>query len=351
VTLRTGEVKDQGREGDFTQRRPLSTPPVVSHSVVQMKFEGADSQAEMVGLDPLPGIVNYFIGDDPSKWRTNIPTYQKIGYKDLYPGIDLVYYGNQGHLEYDLVVAPGADPTQIMLAFDGAEQIAVDELGDLVLILPRSATETAGEATLRLHKPVVYQKDERGEKHLLDGNYVLRGAETMAAHPTVALHVRETQYVAFQVSSYDANRPLIIDPVLSWATYLGGHGTDFGLGIAVDVGGNAYVTGFTGSPDFPGTAVSSIQSAFGGRVDAFVAKLNPTGTALLYSTYLGGSGEDTGTNIAVDQTGHAYVTGGTDSSDFPGTASSPIQSAFGGGEYDIFVTKLDTTGTGILYST
>jgi hypothetical protein len=183
----------------------------------------------MVGLDPLPGIVNYFIGDDPSKWRTNIPTYQKVGYKDLYPGIDLVYYGNQGQLEYDLIVAPGADPAQIMLAFDGAEQLTVNAQGDLVLTLPPSATETAQGAApaLRLHKPVVYQQDEQGEKHLLAGTYVLKVA---TAPQAVAVPMQEIQLVAFQVASYDASQPLIIDPMLSWATYLGGSGRDTGGG-------------------------------------------------------------------------------------------------------------------------
>lgn len=232
----------------------------------------------MVGLDPLPGIVNYFIGADPSKWRTHIPTYQKVGYKDVYPGIDLVYYGNQGQLEYDLIVAPGADPTQITLAFDGADQIAVDDQGDLVLTLPQSLREAADRAapTLRLHKPVVYQRDEHGEKHLLAGTYVLKAA---AAHQAVALHIQKTQHVAFQVASYDASQPLIIDPVLSWATYLGGTEYDIGYGIAVDAAGTAYVTGNTQTPasGFPGTTASLIQSTFGGGTDdAFVAKITST---------------------------------------------------------------------------
>ena len=406
LSLRTGEVKDQRRADHAARHNPVSNPSPSSHSIVRMSFAGADPQAEIVGLEPLPGIVNYFIGDDPSKWRTNIPTYQKIGYKDLYPGIDLVYYGNQGHLEYDLVVAPGADPTQIMLAFDGAGQIAVDEQGDLVLTLPSTTSGEAGEqpphfaSTLRLHKPVVYQQDEQGKKHLLASGYVLRATESAAAHPTVALHPQETQQVVFQVTSYDTSKPLIIDPVLSWATYLGGNDTAYGGGIAVDAAGNAYVsylggdapgyavvtklnaagtaivystslggsngasgspiavdqagqvyvTGWTMSPDFPGTAGSLIQSTLSGVTDAFVTKLNDTGTAILYSTYLGGSGGEQGNEIAVDATGHAYVTGITDGSGFPGTAGSPIQSTFGGG-VDAFVTKINEAGTALLYST
>jgi hypothetical protein len=185
LALRTGQDKPGRQERNTTPQTASSSPPSSSHSVLRMQFTGADPQAEMVGLEQLPGIVNYFIGEDPSKWRTNIPTYQKVGYKDLYPGIDLVYYGNQGQLEYDLVVAPGADLTQIILAFDGTEQIAVDEQGDLVLTLPQSSADVGqGEtATLRLHKPVIYQKDEQGEKHLLAGTYVLKVA---TAHQAVA---------------------------------------------------------------------------------------------------------------------------------------------------------------------
>ena len=349
LTARTGGAKDGEKGITAAQHKPLSSPSPSSQSVVRMKFAGADPQAEMVGLDKLPGIVNYFIGDDPSKWRTHIPTYQKVGYKDLYSGIDLVYYGNQGQLEYDLIVAPGADPNQIMLAFDGAEQLTVDEQGDLILTLPQSSIETTEGAapTLRLHKPVVYQKDEQGEKHLLAGTYVLKPA---TAHPTVALQRAETPHVAFQVASYDATRPLIIDPVLSWATYLGGSGFDQGYGIAVDAAGNAYVTGLTGSSDFPGTAGSPIQSTHGGDHDVFVTKLNAAGTALAYSTYLGSNGVDAGDAIAVDAAGNAYVTGNTNSSNFPGTAGSAIQSTFGG-RRDAFVTKLNAAGTSLLYST
>lgn len=352
LSLRTAAVKDQRNRDRFTQHKPFDSPSPISQSVVRMTFAGADAKAEMVGLEPLPGIVNYFIGDDPSKWRTNIPTYQKVAYKNLYAGIDLVYYGNQGHLEYDLVVTPGANPTQIMLAFDGAERIGVDDQGDLLLTLAPPSMETVEQAapTLRLHKPVVYQRDQQGEKHLLEGTYVLNAATDAKV---VVLHPREpTQLVAFHVASYDANRPLIIDPVLSWATYLGGSGEDVGHGIAVDTEGNAYVIGTTDTPGsgFPGTTSSLIQHTFGGGRDAFITKLNSTGTALVYSTYLGGSGNDLGLGIAVDPAGQAYITGEAGSSGFPGTTGSLIQNTFGGGENDAFVTKLNPAGNALIYS-
>ena len=354
LAFRTGEGKGERRNGEVYPGK-LSNNPPPSQSVVRMKFDGANSHAEMVGLDQLPGIVNYLIGGDPSKWRTNIPTYKKVEYKNVYPGIDLVYYGNQGQLEYDLIVAPGADPSLIRLVFDGAEKVEVDPAtGDLVLPLSAAAanselraenSELAAGAMLRLHKPVVYQMGEHGDKHLLAGTYVFLASETSPRTP----------HVAFQVASYDASKPLIIDPVLSWATYLGGSGNDNSQRIAVDQAGNAYVTGYTNTPGsgFPGTAGSLIQSTnAGGSWDAYVAKLNAAGTALVYSTYLGGNGQDLGQAIAVDTAGQAYVTGYTDTpgSGFPGTAGSLIQNTNGGGN-DVFVTKLNAAGTALVYST
>lgn len=364
LALRTGKAKGEGREGETYQGKLSNSASTTSDTLVRIKFDGANPHAEVVGLDKLPGIVNYFIGSDPSKWRTNIPTYKKVEYKNVYPGIDLVYYGNQGQLEYDLIVAPGADPNLIRLVFDGAEKVEVDPAsGDLVLTLsePSANSELSTEdsaraagATLRLHKPVVYQMGEHGDKHLLAGTYVLLASETSPPGPASAVrHPSETPspssltpHVAFQVAFYDASKPLIIDPVLSWATYLGGSGLDQPYGIAVDTAGNAYVTGYTTTPGsgFPGTAGSLLQSTYGGNTNAFVTKLNAAGTALVYSTYLGGSDGTIGHGIAVDGAGNAYVTGYTGSG-LPGTAGSSIQSTFGGGSSDAFVAKISFTPT------
>jgi len=203
LTLRTGEAKVQRREGEPHQGKLSNSPPPTAHSAVRMKFSGADLQTEFVGLDRLPGIVNYFIGGDPSTWHTNIPTYKKVEYKNVYRGIDLVYYGNEGQLEYDLIVAPGADPNLIRLGFDGAEKVEVDPAtGDLVLTVSESSTnselktehsELAARATLRLHKPVVYQMSEHGDKHFLAGTYVLLASETSPPGPaSVVPHSSET---------------------------------------------------------------------------------------------------------------------------------------------------------------
>jgi hypothetical protein len=371
LTLRTGETKTD-RRTDQQDRLP-SSAPLHTQSTLRMTFKGANPDAEAVGLDKLPGIVNYFIGADPSRWRTNIATYQKVVYKHVYAGIDLIYYGNHGQLEYDLIVAPGANPNLIRLGFEGADQVQVDPAsGDLVLTLSEPSTsfelgiessELAAGATLRLQKPVVYQLGEHGDKQFIAGNYLLLVSETLPSrHATASAHSSETsspsspiQHIALQVASYDTSKPLIIDPVLSWATYLGGSGTDNPLSIAVDTAGQAYVTGHTNTPSsgFPDTAGSAIQNAYGGgSFDAFVTKLNAAGTALVYSTYLGGSGQDIGQSIAVDSAGNAYVTGytSTSGSGFPGTAGSSIQNSNGGGN-DAFVTKLNATGTALLYST
>jgi hypothetical protein len=240
--------------------------------------------------------------------------------------VDLVYYGQSHQLEYDFVVAPGADPTIITLAFAGIDRVDVDAQGDLVLA-------TAGR-TLRFQKPVVYQEED-GRRHAIAGSYVRKGPHQ----------------VGFHVAAYNLARSLVIDPVLSYATFLGGSGSENSAGIgaiAVDAAGRAYVTGSTGSSDFP--TVHPLQPAPGGGGDAFVAKLTADGSALVYATYLGGSSFDQGTGIAVDAAGAAYVTGTTESSDFP--TVHPVQPMPGGGGLaDAFIAKLNAAGSAFVYAT
>jgi hypothetical protein len=284
-------------------------------SVERMKLIGANPKPRFEPLDKQPGISNYFIGNDPLKWRTNIPNYGKVALREVYPGIDLIFYSNERQVEYDWVVTPGADPKLIHVKWEGPSQVTKNARGDLVL-----------SASLIQQKPVILQDGKR-----IEGGYVVRGKE-----------------VAFELATYDAAKLLVIDPVLLYSTYLGGSAVDQSRGIAVDGSGNAYVTGFTSSLDFPGG--SSIQVGYGGGTfDAFVTKINAAGSARVYSTYLGGQVTEQGTGIAVDGAGNAYVTGFTNSFDFP--TSKPIQGAFALGAEDAFVTKIDAAGSTLVYST
>ena len=300
-----------------------------TQAVLRIRFVGANPKTRVQGQEELPGKANYFIGNAPTKWRTKVPTYAKVRYDDLYPGVDLIYYGTQRQLEYDVVVRPGADPNRIIFGIQGADDLEVDAQGDLVL------HTAAGQ--IRQHKPFVYQEVD-GVRKEIPGGYVLR----------------DTHQVGFRVTAYDPSLPLIIDPLLVYSTYLGGANNDNASAVAVDAAGNAYVTGITASAtNFPTTA-GAFQTTLGGGSDAFVTKLNPTGTALIYSTFLGGSDFDTGVGIAVDASGNAYVTGSTASTNFPTTAGAfqtTLAGPGGGSLTDAFVTKLNPTGTALVYST
>jgi len=365
-------------------QKPMPAPK--AGGVLRMKLRNANPATRVTGVDELAGTSNYFIGNDPAKWRTNVPTYAKVKYEGIYSGIDLVYYGNQRQLEYDFIVAPGANPNRIAFDVRGAKRIRRTEHGELVF--------KVGEDEIRWHKPVVYQEKDGTRREI-------------AAHYAIT----DTNSIAFEVAKYDASRPLYIDPLI-YSTYLGGSGQDAGYGIAVDNLGNAYVTGYTSSSNFPvtsgafqttccgafvtklnptGTALvystyldngwgrgiavdatgnayvtgnagggfpvtpGAFQTVCGGTCEygnAFVTKLNPTGSVLVYSTYLGGSGVygDLGTGIAVDNSGNAYVTGQTSSTNFPVTPDA-FQTTFGDGSTDAFVTKFNPQGSALVYST
>ena len=222
------EAKEQGSDKTASDPLSMTEPAPIKQSVVRMKLEGANPAPAIDGMEKLPGIVNYFIGNDPEKWRTKIPTYARVHYTEAYPGIDLAYYGNQGKLEYDFIVAPGADPNQIKLAFEGASDIKVADSGDLLL------TTSLGE--VRLQKPLVYQLEKDGHKTLVAGHYI----ESPKASNAVQI----------QLAAYDRGKLLVIDPVLLYSTYLGGSANEAGIefgpqGIAVDSSGNAYVAGAT----------------------------------------------------------------------------------------------------------
>jgi hypothetical protein len=319
-----GQAADLPTADEAGQR----SAPQPKAAVVRMQLIDSNPAAQARGADLLPGIVNYFLGNDASKWRTHIPTYARVQYQDIYPGVSLVYYGNPQQLEYDFVVGPGTDPSQIRLRFAGAQRVRIGAGGDLVV--------QAGDQVLLQGKPIAYQ-NVAGERREVAAGFVVHGQE-----------------VTFALGSYDRCQPLVVDPVLSYSTYLGGSGTDSGNAIAVDAAGNAYIVGFTTSPDFP-TANPLQPFLTPPYSNAFVAKLTADGSALVYSTFLGGSGDsvlgqgDNGTGIAVDTAGNAYVAGITSSANFP--TVNALQPRYGGGNGDAFVAKLTADGSALVYST
>jgi len=317
---------------DPTMGSPLTTTATMTESVVAMRFLGANPIPRVVPLDPLSGTVSYLVGSDPQKWNTGIATAARVAYQGVYPGIDLTYYGTAGQLEYDWDVAPGAAPQLISFALDGAQGLSLDGQGNLVI--------GTGGGPLLQRPPVAYQ-DIDGLRRSVPVSYTLD----------------PTGLVGFALGAYDPTQPLVIDPVLSYGTYLGGSGADQGFGVAVDASGNSYVLGATTSANFP-TTTGAYSTTATGSDDLFVTKLDPTGTSRVWSTYLGGSGDNVGSGagggIAVDGAGEVYLTGATYSTDFPVTANTAFQSHLNGGPGaggDAFVTKLTAAGSGLVYST
>jgi hypothetical protein len=374
--------------------RPLaeSRPDAARHAVLEaperslrMKLIAANPKPKLVGLDELPGRSHYLLGSDPRRWRRDVARYASVKYEGVYPGIDLVYHGREGVLEHDWIVAPGADPGRIRVGFEGTGPLSLDDEGNLVLSL--------GAAPILQRAPVVFQ-ESHGSRRMLRGRYRMAGPRA----------------VGFQVEDYDPSLPLVIDPSLDFSSYLGGSVEDAGQAIAVDAAGAVYVAGYTLSLDFPtasplqtrragprdafvtklapsgdaveystylggagsdvayGIAVDgsgsvtvagstasrdfpvagALQGASGGGTDAFVARLDPSGASLVYSTYLGGIGIDEARAVALDASGSAYVAGRTLSRNFP--TASPLQSAPGGAG-DAFVAKLSAAGDALVYST
>ncbi|HEX4950118.1 MAG TPA: SBBP repeat-containing protein [Blastocatellia bacterium] len=292
---------------------------------LKMRFPGAATPASIVGLEQLPGQSNYFTGA-PATWRTGVPGFAKVKYAGLYPGVDLIYYSNGRELEYDFQLAAGTNPSTIRLQFSGAEHLRLNAAGDLLIRM------SGGE--LRQHKPVAYQV-QNGVRREVASHFVLRGRSQ----------------VGFVVAEHDANLPLVIDPSISYATYLGGSDVDEGHAIAANWTG-IYIAGHTGSSDFPTTSGVAQRNLCCARSvdlqDAFVVKLSPDGTQLIYATYLGGTETEQTAGIAVDDVGNAYVTGKTESTNFPTTMNAYERTV--SGSFDAFVTKLSSTGT-LAYST
>jgi cell division septation protein DedD len=314
MALENPAAHRKGKEGDLESREEKTRPP---RAVVRMKLAGSNPASQIEGLDQSKTTSNYFAGANPTAWRTGVPNYARVRYAQVYPGIDMVYYGDARRLEYDFNVAPGSDPELIEMAFTGIQRFEIDPLGDLVL--------HTQQGDLRQGKPIAYQ-EVNGVREEVPVSYV----------------AKSERGIGFLLGAYDPGKPLIIDPVLVYSTYLGGSGFDQGYAIAVDSLGNSYVTGQTAAIDFPTTA-GAFQTEYGGG-DAFVAKLNPSGSALVYSTYLASA---SGNGIAVDSAGNAYITGDAGPTSFPTTAAAFQTAPLG---YDAFITKLNSTGSGLVYS-
>jgi hypothetical protein len=291
-----------------------------------LQFLGGNASPALSGVEQLPGKINYFEGNDAAKWHTKVATYAKVRYEQVYPGIDVVFYGDGRQLEFDCVLAPGADPSVIVCSLDGADAAEIDSQGNLL-------AQVAGQRVI-LRAPSVHQV-AHGERHQIPGHFVRRDlagiGRSQGSHPCFG----------FELGAYDISQALVIDPVLSYSTYLGGDGEDQGNGITVDATGNMYVVGRSGSLNFP--TVNAFQPNRHGDSDAFVTKLSSTG-ALIYSTYLGGDGW--GSAIAVDGAGNAYLTGVGGSPDFRTTPGALQISGAGP-----FVAKLSADGSTLLFST
>ncbi len=295
--------------------------------VLRLAFLGGNPQTAITGRMPESGRVHYLIGNDPAKWHTDLPTYGEVIYRDLWPGIDLLFRSENGQLNYEFLLRPGAHVRDIQLAYRGANRLSVDDNGNLV------AHTSLGSIT-DTH-PITYQRID-GKRVQVASRFAFQGRT-------------KTSY-GFTVGAYDHNRDLIVDPGLVYSTYLGGSGDDGAEAIAVDSAGQAYIAGWTYSTDFPTTS-GAYQRANKGSEDTFVTKLNSSGSALVYSTYLGGTSDEPywSASIAIDCDGYAYVAGTTLSKDFP-TTPGAFQTSLKGFE-NAFVTKLNRDGSGLVYST
>ena len=331
IVLNRPKRAENGHKERNPHRLHMAERGATQTSIVRMKLLGSNPIPQIAGTEKLAGTINYFIGRDAEKWKTGIPTYSAVEYTAVYPGIDLVFYGNNHQLEYDFVLQPGADPRKIALDFAGTKNLAVDSAGNLAM-----ETE-AGKLTL--FKPLVYQM-VGGEKKQIRGGYVLH----------------QDHSVGLDIGAHDSTKALVVDPVLVYSSYLGGSGWDSAVSVKVDATGNTYLGGFTISPDFPATTMISAEP--GGNCVGFITKLDPTLSTVLFSSFFGGTNGITNClfgdgiySIAVDSLGQTYATGFASSTDFPITADSAFQPAMGAGATEnAFISKLSADGQTMLYS-
>ncbi|MGP0019209.1 MAG: SBBP repeat-containing protein [Candidatus Sulfotelmatobacter sp.] len=329
--------QDGSKPDPKAQKRDASLARVNS---LQMKLAGANRNASLTGADLLPVKSNYFLGNDPAKWRRGVPQFARVRYENIYPGINLVFYGNQGRLEYDFQIEPGADPAQAELEFNGAKQLQLKDGALVIRSNGRSNGRSSGGSdggSVLLQAPRVYQ-EIAGRRQPVEGRFVLRGANR----------------AGFAIGAYDHSRELVIDPILTFATYFGGSGDERATSIAVDGSFNIYLAGSTTSPNLPAAGVFQTALAAGATQNVYLAKITPplgqTPAALEYVTYLGGNGTDTPVGIEVDSAGDPYVAGTTSSSNFPTTASNAYQTSPEVPGTHVFVTELLSSAATLQYS-
>jgi len=296
----------------------------VKGHVVKSIFNNNNFSQHFVGENQQETYYNYFLGNDKSKWVSNVQLFEGATIEELYQGIDIKYYFDEGLLRYDFIIKPGADIAQITIALEGMDSYTINDNGELEL-------ETSlGKIS---HRDIVaYQKNTNGENEIVKTLFTQK----------------ENGAIGFVAENYDKQKELIIDPLV-YSTFIGGNGNDQGLAIALDNSGNVFVTGITNSTDYPVSSGAYDEIYNGGNADIFVSKLNSTGTALVYSTFIGGNGNDQGLAIALDNSGNVFVSGGTESTDYPVTSGAYDESF--NGSADVFVSKLNSTGTALVYST
>ncbi|MGK0299050.1 MAG: hypothetical protein ACI9XC_002676 [Gammaproteobacteria bacterium] len=311
----------------LTQQEVIfNLPDVVTP--VRMRFSNANPATQIIGEEPQSTQTHYLVGSDPSFWNNQISHYAKVRYRDLYQGIDLLFYDNKGLLEYDFIIAPGADPSQIKLDFTGIDESSLIEGNNVEFVI--------GGGSIVQQIPAAYQ-DIQGQRHAVTAKQLLN----------------DIGGVSFSLSEYQSDHTVILDPILHFSRFFGGRGEEEIISMTTDMEGNIFITGGSSSPNLPisNDSLSYPASMFdveGNRL-AFVAKLDPTGTRLIYLTYLGGNKTSTAHYIKVDSSGNAYVAGRTEANDFP--TLNPIQSRYGGGSDDVFISKLNADGSALIYST
>ncbi|MCL4522685.1 MAG: Ig-like domain repeat protein [Acidobacteria bacterium] len=324
VLVLNGKARQPGKQRQRTTREAGAKKEPQHNAemtVLRFQFPGGNPAPKMEGEERLPGYSNYLLGNDPQKWITGVPHFARVRYREVYPGVDLLYYGKGQQLEYDFIVKPGAEPRAIRMTVQGAKKLEVNKRGNLVV--------QTGQGRVVMHKPVAIQ-----------------GAGGGARSVECSYTLDKNGEAGFALGEYDANKPLRIDPVLSYAAQIDGDVR----AIAIDSAGNSYLAGFTSSVNFP-TTPGALQSSKAGASfeDAFIAKLDASGTTLLFATYLGGSSVDLGHSIAIDTNGNIFVAGETDSLDFP--VMNAFQTTLAGNDRNAFLAKLDAAGAQLLYST